>query len=208
MLKFFYKFIFIFIFILLLSATKILWAGILLEPFLGYALSGSVDQNINNTPFTWDYTGPALGARVGYYNTGIMIGFHFDLINETWNGTGNKISEINETPQKLRGENVGIFFGYQMPIPVRLWSTYYISDKYLKKDDEGQYSNGDAYLGMGFSFGVGYVFWGRMATNLEYRSFILDYVRIASDQGTYVLDNGREIILSEIFFSVSYPFTF
>ncbi|MBF0360917.1 MAG: hypothetical protein HQK49_07890 [Oligoflexia bacterium] len=189
-------------------SVRDLSASIIFEPFLAYTFGGNVDQAIDGTIFTWEYSAPTYGFRTGYYNTGFMVGVQFDLVTETWEGTGYRGADINDTSQELGGQNFGLFFGYQLVPPVRFWGNYYLSNRYNKKDDQGLYSRGDTYIGMGFSFGVGYAIWSFLAVNLEYRGFTFNQIKIATEKRTYNLDAGREIHLSEFLLSVSFPIIF
>ena len=49
-------------------------AGVLIEPYVGYALGGDCDQTLGTNSFTQEYSAPIFGARLGYQTFGLMLG--------------------------------------------------------------------------------------------------------------------------------------
>ncbi|MBF0297916.1 MAG: hypothetical protein HQK51_04310 [Oligoflexia bacterium] len=186
------------------------YANILIEPSLGYALKGVVKQKLEagGTTYENESTGLGYGLRLGYIRFGFMLGIQGDMISEDWTGKGPKVTDVNDKKQKMDGRNAGIFVGYQTPFFVKLWTTFYCYDEYVKKDDNGPYSKDDAYLGTGYTVGLGVAFLYYMAMNIEYRKFSFDKLRVKADEKTYKLDNERDVNKSEIYLSLSFPFNF
>tara|TARA_Y100000780_G_scaffold232591_1_gene267920 strand:- start:15381 stop:15959 length:579 start_codon:yes stop_codon:yes gene_type:complete len=168
------------------SATQ---AGALIEPYLGYGI-GSGDRN--NTDY--DYNTPQFGARLGYQMLGLMGGIdyslapEFDLEAETAGSTSKIDTDKNQ---------LGLFVGYEFPILLRAWATYYLSSKLETTSATAT----TEYSGGGYALGVGFTGLPFVSLNLEYRMFSYDEVETGSFKG----DLDPELELNEIFLSVSLP---
>ncbi|EQC43589.1 outer membrane beta-barrel protein [Bacteriovorax sp. Seq25_V] len=138
-------------------------AGFLVEPYLGYQL-GSGDAGA--TDYTFNTT--VIGGRVGYTMLGFMGGLDYsmgaesDLEGET---AGVK------TKTKFSQNNLGLFAGYELPILLRAWATYYLSTNLEQQEGTNK---GKEYSGDGIGFGVGFTGLPFVSLNLEYRMMSYD----------------------------------
>ena len=92
-------------------------AGLLLEPYFSYKMSGSASFSSGSS-----MTGNELGARVGYGMLGFAVG-----VDTTLNGKytySNSGVTVDSTPK-----NIGVFASYTFPILVRGYFTYIASAK-------------------------------------------------------------------------------
>lgn len=180
-------------FLLTLSAAS--HSGILIDPYLGYRVSGSGDF----AGADLSYNGPAFGTRVGYTTLGLMLGLDFTMSTfDLEFETANQTFEVDTTSTSM-----GAFIGYSMPF-IRGWATYYFSQTF--KTNEGP-DNGDKTKGSGFGLGLGYTGFPIVSLNLEYRKFSFDEQETAAGVTTSIPSNV-DVDASEILFTVSIPFSF
>lgn len=166
-------------------------ASLLLEPYLGYRVSGDLD---NGTSADLSYNGIAYGARVGYQMLGIMGGVDYSMSSFDMDIQDGADTSTLATSSS----NLGLFVGYNAPILVRAWATYFLSNK-LDFD-----SIATEYSGSGYALGVGFTGLPFVSLNLEYRALSFDEQTEAST--TSALNPSEDA--SEILFTVSLPFTF
>lgn len=165
-------------------------AALLLEPHIGYNLSGSGDAG----GLEYDYNGPQLGARVGWQNLGLMLGLDytrssFELESKSSSGTSKTDMKRNE---------IGVFAGYNFPILLRAWGAYYFTNT-MKADN----STSTKYKGNTKELGVGF-------TGLPFLSINLMYRMVNHDEFESTAGNGSlnpDLDFKEIVLGVSLPFT-
>ncbi|MBF0206859.1 MAG: hypothetical protein HQK53_08195 [Oligoflexia bacterium] len=181
-------------------------AGLLIEPFAGYAFNGEVEEKFvsGGDTYKWEYTGTAYGMRAGLSFGPFLLGGQGNLVQETWKGKDPKTTFINDSDQKMSGQNYGAFIGISLPV-LRFWGTYLFYNKYKKDDDNGLFCNGDAFMGNGIVAGVGIAPIPFFSINFEYRTFNLNLVDIKVENKRYKLDNGREVKKKEFLVSLSLP---
>jgi hypothetical protein len=187
--------------------SSIAMAGIHLEPYLGYA-KGSEG---NHTPSTGDqnaadYTGIGFGARVGISYLGLLAGLTYD--SQGINATDDDSPAIDID---YKGTNMGAFVGYEFPLGLRLWFSYYVDSAFEIDAVNGGTSSqiGDSFNGNGMSIGVGMsVIPMVLAVNLEYKSFTYDEYEDVSTGRTLALTGNSEASSSYLFLSVSAPLGF
>lgn len=122
-------------------------AGLHLEPFIGYAVSGESTRGSSSE----DYTGgPLLGARIGYGMLGFFIAGEYEMGTLTQDSTPEV--EVDQT-------NLGVSLGYEFPILLRVYGTYVF-------DAKGEVDS-DEYSGTGLKLGVGYTGLPFLAINFE-----------------------------------------
>ena len=164
-------------------------ASLLIEPHVAFNLNGSGEGSVNSISHKYEYNGPQYGARLGLQFLGLMAGVDytrssFDM-EDKFSGTGVTDSfSRNET---------GVFVGYNFPILVRAWGTYYFSND--AKNDRG-----DKYSGNTKELGVGFTALPLLSINVMYRMVTWDEinsVKISDDI------NANEIVVG-----VSLPLTF
>ncbi len=199
---------FILSFALLTMVSTSVSAGIHLEPYVGYA-KGSEG---NHTPSTGDvsaadYTGLGFGARVGVSFVGLLAGLTYDSQGLTSSDDDTPTLEVD-----YKGTNMGVFVGYEFPLGLRLWGTYYASAKFEFDSITGFSGSGligDAYVGSGIGLGVGMsVIPMILAVNLEYKSFTYDEYDDAQTGITTNLTGNNEAGSSYLVLSVSAPLGF
>lgn len=174
-----------------------LFAGILIEPYVGYNLGLYDTQTLG---IEYDYKGTHLGARVGGTFAGLQAGLEYNKNSYTFETDNQLISAANRSIDQ-DVTHIGAFLGYKLPIlPIRAWGTYYFSNKYEE-------SNGDETTGTGYALGVGLspipvpLPFISLMFNLEYRSFTLD----ESKSGAVTTSLNPDYKTREIIFSVSVP---
>ncbi len=123
-------------------------AGIHVEPFLGYSLSGDWKDGSTST----DYSGgPHLGARLGYGMMGFFIAGEYEQGSMT----------LDSSPEvDFDQTNMGLALGFEFPILLRVYGTYMFN----AKADE---ANSNKYEGTGLKLGVGYTGLPFVAINFE-----------------------------------------
>lgn len=165
-------------------------ASLLIEPHLGFNISGSGDQGSTD----YDYNGAQMGLRVGYQNLGLMVGLDytrssFELEAKSGGVTSKTDADRNE---------IGVFAGYNFPILLRAWAAYYFTNTMeLKSTGNPEYKGNTKELGVGFT---GLPF---LSINLMYR--MVNHDEVKSSSGTSSLNpdyDAKEIVLG-----VSLPLT-
>lgn len=126
-------------------------AGILVEPYLGYTKGkwemGSTSQ---------DFSGVYYGGRLGYSMLGLMGGLDFQ--------TGKLKDNSSPTNIDLTPSDLGIFVGYNLPVMLRVYGSYFFSSK-LKSEAAG---TSNTYEGKNMRLGVGFTSLPFVSINLEY----------------------------------------
>lgn len=172
-------------------------AGLLVEPYLGYRFGSGEDSNTPKSEYS--YSSPLLGARLGYQFLGLMAGIDYSM------GLGAfELEEKGSTPSKhdFTESSFGLFVGYDFPILLRAWATYYLSNT-LKGDSTAV--DGDKYKGNGYGLGVGFTGLPFVSLNLELRKFTWDEYFDNSAGTTAKLSGANEVDITEVVFSVSLP---
>lgn len=171
--------------------TSTVQAGVLVEPYAGYSIGLSKDYGNS----TYDYSTPQFGARLGYQFLGLMAGVDYSLsssfdLNEKDKTTGATTKTSSEKNQ------VGLFVGYNLPMLLRAWGTYYL-DANLKNTPVPA----TTYNGNGYALGVGFTGLPFVSLNLEYRSFSYDSSKTSGTKSTLT----PKWKMNEILFSISLP---
>ena len=167
-------------------------AGMMIDPYIGYAINQQeITQTVGAQTGQIDYTtsGSLFGARVGWQTLGLMLGGEFaygpSLTQELTASALSGISTGAETDYS--GTYMGAFIGYDFPILLRAWATYFFNITYAPESGSDVEANGT-------SFGVGFSGLPFVSLNAEYR--MISYDNSAIDDS------------SEVFLSVSLPITF
>lgn len=141
--------------LLLTIASVSAEASLLIEPHIGYNITGKADYSLDKTK----YNGPQYGARLGVQFVGLMTGLDYTHSTFTYKTTAG---DIGETDQKR--DQIGVFAGYNLPILLRAWAGYIFSDK------RTQTSGGTYWTkGSGTEFGLGFTGLPFLSINLQYR---------------------------------------
>ncbi|MEO0335266.1 MAG: outer membrane beta-barrel protein [Pseudomonadota bacterium] len=130
------------------------FAGIHIEPFLGYSVSGNYESDFGSTT-DGDYVsdGPQIGARVGYGMLGFFGALEYEMSSMTADGDDD--SSIDQTL-------LGVSVGYEFPILIRGYATYIFSADGKSDDDFDS-----EFKGTGVKLGVGYTGLPFVAINFE-----------------------------------------
>ena len=131
-------------------------AGLLLEPYLGYGLGMVEGVGVDDT-----VTGSNFGARVGYQTFGLMLGGVYEM---TPSSTRTNTITDAETDYGSRSM-IGVFAGYDFPLFVRAWASYYLN---ISSEDKDGNDTSDSY-DSATSVGVGLTFLPFVSLNIEYR---------------------------------------
>jgi len=203
-------------------------AGFLIDPYLGFRFNGKIEEEANAGDLDeFSYSGIAYGARLGYNYLGLMMGMEYGLASgEVEQDTDPGSVVLSGKGTKVDGSftNIGVYVGYDMPLLMRFWATYYFK---AKMEIEGEANNNndlnpganftDTYNGSGFGLGVGYTGLPFLSINLEYKTVTYDEIEAGDPTiGTVSLPAGTtspfgaagEGKASEILLSVSIPFEF
>jgi hypothetical protein len=171
----------------------------MLEPYVGYVLGGNENEVAGTSQHDVDYSSPMLGARLGYRALGLMAGFEYNMLSTSWE---DQVAPI-AADVDYKHSNMGIYVGYNFPIMLRVWGTYYFSSK--AEVDSGS-SAGDEYTGNGKVIGVGFTGLPFLSINLEYRTFTYDEYEDISAGTTSSLSGVSEVSGKEIAIGISIPF--
>ncbi len=199
----------------LTMATLILFcrpshAGLLLEPFLGYNI-GSIEYTVSNTntaldgSYEFDLTGTELGGRIGYSFLGLNAGLQYSMGSYTKSDSTKPAGVAASADDDYDATLMGAFIGFNFPILVRVWGTYYFD--YTLEDTNGD-DKGDEDSGSGIGLGIGFTPIPFLSINLEYRMLSIDEAKDATDGSItrYPSSTVGEIDNNMIFLSVSAPF--
>ncbi|MBC7419797.1 MAG: hypothetical protein H7328_03630 [Bdellovibrio sp.] len=126
-------------------------AGLLLEPYLGYAFSGDIKG-----ASSYKITGTELGARVGFSTLGFAIG------GEYMSGNFKDDAPNSST---YTNNDLGIFASFKFPILVRVYATFFPSSEF--KQSATGYS-ATIKSGTQTKLGVGFTGFPIISVNLEY----------------------------------------
>ena len=169
-----------------LALTSPAHAGLLIEPSLGYAFIGEAEGDGSKD----DLSGLAYGARFGVTSLGFMVGAEYM-------GTQFKV-DVAGNP-KLNSTNLGIFAGYNFPILLRAYATYF----FYNQAEFGDTTTIDL-RGNGLKLGVGYKGLPFVSLNLEY---LMQTYKEARVGGSPWADLSTDVKANTLMFTVSLPFS-
>lgn len=126
-------------------------AGVMLEPYLGFATGKLGDKATGKS----DGSGPYYGARVAFSTLGFFVGGEYQ-------GSSLKI----DTNPKSDGTttDIGATAGYEFPILLRVYATYFVDSQLKMKVSGTNYT----YKGSAMKLGIGWTAFPLVAFNLEY----------------------------------------
>lgn len=168
-------------------------ASFLIEPHLGYNVSGSGDNGLTGaSKVENDYSGAQYGLKLGYQNLGLMVGLDFNRSNYDQDFKSSAATATNS----MERSELGLFVGYNLPILVRAWGAYYFSNNTKNKDNSSEMTGNTKELGVGFT---GLPF---LSINLMYRMIDLDELEAANGTKSSIDVSDHEVVLG-----VSVPLT-
>lgn len=171
-------------------------ANVLIEPHLGYNLSGGQnDYKVSGFNVSTKYTGPQYGARLGYNFHGLMAGGAYTHATFDLKATAFGITNTSKEKQ----DDLGIFIGYDAPVLFRVWATYFFSSKMTETTGPSQ---GDWNKGHTTELGIGYKPIPFLSLNLMYRMLSFDKQSVAGVESSM----SPKYEPTEVVLGVSVPF--
>ncbi len=174
-------------------------AGVLVEPYLGLGFGGNGHQKSGTVRTDFEYgVSPVAGLRAGYSLWDINLGL--DASYQLATLSGQRLSGTSIIPsadEDVNKHQVGVFLGYNLPVPMRIWATYYFMGE-ISYDNDSKFTSGS-----GYAFGASYTGYPLVAINLEYR--LVKYDESESAAGVTSAADAR---LGEMLLSVSIPLNF
>lgn len=142
-------------------------AGLLLEPYFSYKMSGSASFSSGSS-----MTGNELGARVGYSTLGFAVGVDTTLSGKyTYSNSG---VSSDSTPK-----NIGVFASYTFPILVRGYFAYLVNAK--ESFTGAERSGTGTKIGVQFT-GLPFVALGLETVSLSYKDLSVAGVTSSSSE--------------------------
>lgn len=121
-------------------------AGVLVEPYLGIATAGDGKSKSGSTRVEYDHDiAPTAGLRAGYSMWGAMLG-----LDASYQKTTVESQSLVSTSIIPYGESdidktqVGVFLGYNLPMPMRVWVSYYFMGE-MKFENDSKFTSGNGY---------------------------------------------------------------
>ena len=178
------------------------FAGVLLEPYVGYVY-GTLDITASNTKLEYKDTGPVFGGRIGYIFSGAMIGAEYSRSILTTSLEKPAAQAATTADDDSIVSNMSAFVGFKLPALFRFWVSYIFDSKY---EDDKNPGLGDEFLGSGYKLGVGISPLPLLSINLEYKALAYDEFTDAASGTTTTLSGDNELKSKQIVLSVSLPF--
>lgn len=189
------------------------YAGILIEPHLGYALKGSTSSinetdSIDNSAWSYSnkYSGPEYGAKLGYQLLGLMAGVSYNHATYTLKDTVTCTAVCSSsTPSySVKRDDLGVFLGYNAPILVRVWVGYDFSVKEKVTSAVTNWvSVGDWDKGVATELGIGYTAIPFLSLNFTYR--MITYTKQFDSASNTESTRATKLKTNEMVLSISAP---
>ena len=178
--------LFAFVFIL---STRSSNAGVLAEPYLGLSLGAGGDARIDYKNIEYSFSAATYGTRIGYQYLGFMAGLDYSFQKFRMTKEGPGIAKKLDTKKN----QWGVFAGYNFPLLIRAWGTFFVSSKI---DGESEVFK----KGMGYELGIGSTTLPFVSLNISYRTLTYDRY-IAVGNPVY----NEKLVSHELLFSASLP---
>lgn len=185
----------------LIFLGKVAFAGVLIEPYVGYSLAGKLDIKETARTSKYDYSGLNLGGRLGYQYLGLMGGLAYD--HGAYNLT-NK-NRTTDTESRWNANSYGAFVGFNFPILLRVWGTYFFTSDWTVPETKGGVTKDDKVDGSAYELGVGYTALPFISLNLQYR--LSNFSKYGYGDGTPSV-NLSNTKAKSVIVSVSLPISF
>lgn len=181
-------------------ATKS-WAGLLVEPFLGYEIGSTLQMESGSSNGGGKTTGLDLGVRVGY-KLPMMLWFAADY---SMMSGGVFKADTSGNDGKIDRSNLYIDVGFDLPVLARVWLGYGVMNSFKSSPDSGG-SSSTIKDGTNIKLGVGLKTLPFLSINLEY--FMHDYAKVdpAISGSTTLSDSFSSHKESGLMLGVSVPF--
>ncbi len=175
------------------------FGGYVVEPYLGY-VHGEYNSKHDSTKHQYDSF--AFGSRVGKRYMGFDGGLDFTFSMPTM----EQRLPVQNDPSKTDyfGWGIGPYIGYQFPILLRVWGSYFLYNSFTARTG----TRDDSLTGRGYALGVGYQlsFIPKLDVfaNLELRKLEITKVE---DEGSGEIHHTKNPI-TEVLLSISVPIEF
>ncbi len=178
----------------LLTFSSASYSGVLLEPYYGTIFNGELEDNdCTNGDCTEGIKGSAMGARVAYKMLGLFAGV--DYRTSTY--------ELEDSGDLKNGGRMALLVGYEMPILLRFWMSYGLSNDYtLKSKTSG--NELEYEVKSDITLGVGYSVIPFLSLNLEIASTKFE----KANNKTWNTKSSIDVDTRALIFSVSSPISF
>jgi len=190
---------------LLLLASFLLstpiFAALWIEPFAGLGIGTSeatASASGLNYPIKYAYSGTDYGARLGLRFLGLLAGVHYDTMKSASLKLKDASGLTGLADTKNDFTNIGVYAGYELPILLKAWGTYYLSSRDKRSDKTVQASSGYS-LGLGLRPPLPLPFIS-IYLNAEYRQFSYDDYSV----GTIKIKDTKK---KEFLMTISLPIT-
>lgn len=191
--------IFVIVSILLFVKMADAFGGYVVEPYVGL-VHGEYNSKHDSTKHQYDSF--AFGSRIGYRYMGFDSGL--DLTFST--PTMEQRQPVESDPSKTDyiGWGVGPYIGYQFPILLRVWGSYFLHNSFSARSGD----RNDSLSGNGYALGVGYQmsFIPKLDVfaNLEMRRLTVKKVEDDGNSSIHHTENP----ITELLLSISVPIEF
>ncbi len=167
-------------------------AQFVVEPSLGYMVSGDVSSDTVGMETDADLSGMSLAVRASYKMDAFTVGLEYGML------LSGKF-EDDTSKDDISGSRIGLVGGYWFNEKMRATLAYYLTYDHTV---EGTGGDSDLEGGSGFGIGFGYNVWDKMLVNLEYHSMSGD--ELTSGGSTMNFDYDA----TAIYLTASYPWEF
>lgn len=162
-------------------------AGFMIDPHVGMAFNSTGEYGGADV----DVTGTSVGARLGIYNMGFMVGV--DGRRNSWNLDFESGADSDWTYTQL-----GFLVGYDFPMMLRVWGEYIMSIQADNDDNDNILKEGSGTL-----IGFGYKVLPFVSLNFEVSN--LKTEKIDDGDGN---ETDLEVEVTAYTVGVSIPFSF
>lgn len=183
---------------LIFSATSA-WAGLRIEPIVGYSMGDYKTSTINtHVESNGRVDGFTYGGRLGWMFGGIFIGGEYQAARAQLktDGTGDAINWSNQT---LFGE-----LGYEFLLGLRVYAGININPH---KSQVATTPENTTYTGSAKKFGLGFQYHAPFAINADYVMYDLDESQAGATK-TKISAAYEKFQYNAVVLSLSFPFTF
>lgn len=170
------------------AITQFANAGVMLEPYVGYASGKIGDESTGKS----NGKGVYYGARAAYNMMGFFVGGEYQ---------GGKL-KVDSTPKTDNSiTDMGAVVGYEFPILLRVYGTYFFAS-----EDKATFSPAITFKGNAMKLGIGYTAFPLVAFNVEYYQSTYNKASNGTQSATLT---GEDLVKgSFVMFNVSMPFVF
>jgi hypothetical protein len=194
-------------------------ASIYIEPYAGLAFGdGDLDHTENSKNYEHDswMLGTTLGGRAGLQIHGFIfgaVGSYSYLSIKTRKENQADITDSHSYDNTLQQTLGGVFFGFRLPLPMKIWGEYYLLTKgkmtYSESRSSNIFTKDDKLKGNGYAFGVGYT--GTPLFDINFEGRFLKYDELTLTGTKNELPNNTytsKLRMFELILSISMPFDF